>query len=58
MFLALRRIVLANRIHQRLSAKTNLNLAKLWLDRKEYGRLAKVRFLPTPPSSAVHLLYS
>lgn len=27
---------------QRLSAKTNLKLAKLWLDRKEYGRLARV----------------
>ena len=23
--------------------KTNLKLAKLWLDRKEYGRLSKVR---------------
>jgi COP9 signalosome complex subunit 2 len=27
---------------QRLSAKTNLKLAKLWLDRKEYSRLSKV----------------
>lgn len=27
---------------QRLSVKTNLKLAKLWLDRKEYTRLAKV----------------
>ena len=27
---------------QRLSAKTNLKLAKLWLDRKEYGRLSKL----------------
>ena len=27
---------------QRLSAKTNLKLAKLWLDRKEYSRLQKV----------------
>ena len=27
---------------QRLSAKTNLKLAKLWLDRKEYHRLTKV----------------
>lgn len=27
---------------QRLSAKTNLKLAKLWLDRKEYGRLSAV----------------
>ena len=25
-----------------MSAKTNLKLAKLWLDRKEYGRLQKV----------------
>jgi len=31
---------------QRLSAKTNLKLAKLWLDRKEYGRLSKVRLSP------------
>lgn len=28
---------------QRLSLKTNLKLAKLWLDRHEYGRLTKVR---------------
>ena len=27
---------------QRLSAKTNLKLAKLWLDRKEYHRLTRV----------------
>lgn len=27
---------------QRLSMKTNLKLAKLWLDRKEYGRLNKI----------------
>lgn len=27
---------------QRLSLKTNLKLAKLWLDRREYSRLAKV----------------
>jgi COP9 signalosome complex subunit 2 len=27
---------------QRLSAKTNLKLAKLWLDRKEYTRLSRV----------------
>ncbi|KAJ3558997.1 hypothetical protein NM688_g605 [Phlebia brevispora] len=27
--------------NERLSAKTNLKLAKLWLDRKEYGRLSK-----------------
>lgn len=26
-----------------MSTKTNLKLAKLWLDRKEYGRLNKVR---------------
>lgn len=30
---------------QRLSAKTNLKLAKLWLDRKEYGRLSRVCLL-------------
>jgi len=35
-------------ISQRLSVKTNLKLAKLWLDRKEYGRLSKV-----PSSSRV-----
>ena len=29
---------------QRLSVKTNLKLAKLWLDRKEYDRLSKVEF--------------
>jgi len=28
--------------NDRLSAKTNLKLAKLWLDRKEYGRLTKL----------------
>lgn len=28
--------------NERLSTKTNLKLAKLWLDRKEYGRLNKV----------------
>jgi len=28
--------------NERLSVKTNLKLAKLWLDRKEYGRLAKL----------------
>ena len=30
-------------IPQRLSLKTNLKLAKLWLDRHEYGRLTKAR---------------
>lgn len=30
---------------KRLSVKTNLKLAKLWLDRKEYARLSKVRNL-------------
>lgn len=29
--------------NERLWVKTNLKLAKLWLDRKEYGRLSKVR---------------
>ncbi|KAG9222344.1 hypothetical protein CCMSSC00406_0002679 [Pleurotus cornucopiae] len=28
--------------NERLSVKTNLKLAKLWLDRKEFGRLSKV----------------
>jgi len=28
--------------NERLSVKTNLKLAKLWLDRKEYGRLQKI----------------
>jgi len=28
--------------NERLSVKTNLKLAKLWLDRKEYGRLSKL----------------
>ncbi|KAF9029973.1 PCI-domain-containing protein [Hymenopellis radicata] len=28
--------------NERLSAKTNLKLAKLWLDRKEYSRLSKL----------------
>ncbi|KAJ7708396.1 PCI-domain-containing protein [Mycena olivaceomarginata] len=28
--------------NERLSAKTNLKLAKLWLDRKEYSRLSKI----------------
>lgn len=28
--------------NDRLSVKTNLKLAKLWLDRKEYGRLSKL----------------
>lgn len=29
---------------QRLSTKSNLKLAKLWLDRKEYARLAPVGY--------------
>ncbi|KAI0361120.1 PCI-domain-containing protein [Trametes cingulata] len=33
---------LAEAKNDRLSAKTNLKLAKLWLDRKEYGRLQKI----------------
>ena len=32
-------------VWQRLSVKTNLKLAKLWLDRKEYSRLAKAGLL-------------
>ena len=31
-----------NRPRQRLWFKTNLKLAKLWLDRAEYGRLTKI----------------
>ncbi|EJF67104.1 PCI-domain-containing protein [Dichomitus squalens] len=33
---------LAEAKNDRLSAKTNLKLAKLWLDRKEYNRLSKI----------------
>jgi COP9 signalosome complex subunit 2 len=33
---------LAEAKNERLSAKTNLKLAKLWLDRKEYSRLSKL----------------
>ncbi|KAI0715089.1 PCI-domain-containing protein [Earliella scabrosa] len=33
---------LAEARNDRLSAKTNLKLAKLWLDRKEYSRLQKI----------------
>lgn len=40
---------------QRLSMKTNLKLAKLWLDRKEYDRLATVRDSPAGLKSE-HLL--
>jgi COP9 signalosome complex subunit 2 len=35
-------------LQKRLSVKTNLKLAKLWLDRKEYVRLSKVCFLSPP----------
>ena len=38
---------------QRLSTKTNLKLAKLWLDRKEYGRLTKVSSLGTKQTDDV-----
>ena len=31
---------------KRLSAKTNLKLAKLWLDRREYKRLSRVCPMP------------
>ncbi|KAK7058616.1 hypothetical protein VNI00_002252 [Paramarasmius palmivorus] len=34
--------VLEEAKNERLSAKTNLKLAKLWLDRKEYGRLSRL----------------
>lgn len=40
---------------QRLSAKTNLKLAKLWLDRKEYTRLSKVCFLNLYNASMLNL---
>lgn len=33
---------LAENKNERLWVKTNLKLAKLWLDRKEYGRLNKI----------------
>ena len=33
---------------QRLSLKTNLKLAKLWLDRREYGRLTKASSCHSP----------
>lgn len=35
---------LAEAKNERLSTKTNLKLAKLWLDRKEYPLLNKVRY--------------
>ncbi|KAJ2912483.1 hypothetical protein MD484_g7931, partial [Candolleomyces efflorescens] len=39
--------------NDRLSAKTNLKLAKLWLDRKEFGRLSKlIRDLHTVTTAA------
>ncbi|KAF7968928.1 hypothetical protein HWV62_28812 [Athelia sp. TMB] len=39
--------------NERLSVKTNLKLAKLWLDRKEYARLSKlIRDLHTATMSA------
>ena len=38
-----RQNLVADDLLQRLSAKTNLKLAKLWLDRKEYARLSKAR---------------
>lgn len=34
--------ILTLAISQRLSAKTNLKLAKLWLDRREFTRLQRV----------------
>ena len=37
------KVALEDAKNERLSAKTNLKLAKLWLDRKEYARLSKVR---------------
>jgi hypothetical protein len=39
-------------LQQRLWVKTNLKLAKLWLDRHEYSRLNKVNL--AAPSSNSH----
>jgi COP9 signalosome complex subunit 2 len=39
--------------NERLSVKTNLKLAKLWLDRQEYTRLAKVNSFSLPAVSAL-----
>ncbi|KAJ7610967.1 PCI domain-containing protein [Roridomyces roridus] len=36
------KVALEDAKNERLSAKTNLKLAKLWLDRKEYARLSKL----------------
>jgi hypothetical protein len=36
-------------VFKRLSVKTNLKLAKLWLDRKEYARLSKASCKWLPP---------
>jgi COP9 signalosome complex subunit 2 len=35
-------VAYTERCDKRLSAKTNLKLAKLWLDRGEFARLSKV----------------
>jgi COP9 signalosome complex subunit 2 len=49
---------------KRLSAKTNLKLAKLWLDRQEYTRLSKVcpyilyRFLFPHRAQLIRELYT
>ena len=40
-------------LFQRLLVKTNLKLAKLWLDRKEYARLAKV-YCPLCTDKHIH----
>ena len=39
----IRRLFSNSLLLQRLSAKTKLKLAKLWLDRREFGRLENVR---------------
>ncbi|KAI0081130.1 PCI-domain-containing protein [Panus rudis PR-1116 ss-1] len=36
------KVALQDAKNERLSAKTNLKLAKLWLDRKEFGRMQKL----------------
>lgn len=41
-FYALTLTALEESQNQRLSTKTNLKLAKLWLDRKEFTRLSKI----------------
>ena len=46
--------------NERLSVKTNLKLAKLWLDRQEYSRLAKVSpsYHPSLILQLAHVAYT